>query len=89
MTHILASAIRRGAPARPVGRQWAAVTVRVEKGSLIVQPGIGVLKPETLVFPVPDTVLVQGPDGEVIRPSGRFMITTETFDPYHLVIDDF
>lgn len=89
MSHLLASLIRRSPDPRPLGRQWAAVTVRVEKGALIVQPEISVIKPETLVFPLPDRVLVKGPDGKVIKPSGRFMITTETFDPYHLLLDDF
>lgn len=27
-------------------------------------------------------------DGEVVEATGRFFITTETLDPYHLLIDD-
>lgn len=32
---------------------------------------------------------VIGPDGEPIEPTGEFLISTETFDPFHLVTDYF
>lgn len=32
---------------------------------------------------------VVGPDGEKIEPVGRFVMTVETIDPYHMVTDWF
>ena len=37
--------------------------------------------------PLPSDVEVVGADGRVIKASGRFLITNESFDPYHLLLD--
>lgn len=69
----------------------AAVRVRVVKKTLVLDPEekcpIFVLRTDAVLREVPDTVEVFGPDGKRIRPSGRFLITTETFDPYHCLLD--
>lgn len=81
-------------PGRRVGAPWAAVTVEVKsKGKdrwLEIVPGeVCVLKSDALVMELPVDIPVRAPDeDEPIRPArGVFLISTETFDPYHLVCD--
>jgi hypothetical protein len=76
-----------------VGKPWACVTVRVERSrrpcTLRIQEGIFVLKHDTLIVPLPDGVVVLQPDGKRCKPTGRFYVTTESFDPCHLLTDIF
>lgn len=53
------------------------------------RPGkmIGILKSETLVYRLPDTIKVYDNGEEVTSERGGFWITTETFDPYHMLCD--
>ena len=44
------------------------------------------VKAGTLLAPLEDEVVLT-PDGESVRPSGRFFTTVETIDPYHMVLD--
>lgn len=73
-----------------VGRPRAAVVVRFDRAAKAVrlQPdGIFVLKADALVTPLDLPVLDE--DGTPIKATGKFHITTETFDPYHMVTDEF
>jgi hypothetical protein len=78
-----------------IGRPRACVTVKVidHKGKrLQVQTGdgakaISVLKADALVTPLPDGWTVVDDEGEPIRPTWGFYVTTESFDPAHLVTD--
>lgn len=78
------------------GKPRAAVTVRVEEqgARLVVQvpedgPGISVAKADVQWAPLPARCMVVGPGGEEVKPSKgrRFYVTTETFDPCHLVAE--
>lgn len=48
---------------------------------------IVVLKPDALVTLLPSKIRVLDPEGKIIKPSHQFYITTESFDPWHLLTD--
>lgn len=91
MSHILR--------AREIGRfqlphPHAAIRVRVvNKKPRRLQVDPDPKNPLCIVFdgalsPLPSTVEVVAPDGvTVIDSEGRFYITNESFDPYHLLLD--
>ena len=74
-----------------IGRQRAAVMVRVRsRRELVVQAeSIVVLKRDALISRVPSTMTVVAEDDQPIAasPGSAFWITTETFDPYHVVCE--
>lgn len=71
-----------------VGRPWACVKVRVEGRRLVVVAGgIGVLRRDAMVAPLPKEIEVVDEDGERIAPERGFYITTGSLDPYHLLTD--
>lgn len=94
MTHFLLAREKRVGYLR---RPLAAVTVRAAKKGkdrvLIVQTSdevkhpIGVLKVGVTLAPLPSGVKVLDDEGEPIAPSHGFWVTTETLDPYHMLID--
>lgn len=59
----------------------------------ITEDSIVMVKNGTLVMPVnfiSDDFKVYDKEGkEVIEPTGRFFITAETIDPYHIILDIF
>jgi hypothetical protein len=57
------------------------VVLEIEEGSLKIA------STDAAWIPLPEGVVIQGSDGEVIQPTGRFYVSTETFDPCHLVTD--
>jgi hypothetical protein len=68
-------------------KPYAAVKVERKGKRLVVIPGsICLVKPGTEFAVLYDHKVVSE-DGETLQPSGVFYISTETFDPYHLVID--
>ena len=71
-----------------VKRPHACVKVElVNKTTLRVLPGVALIKPGTYVQLVPEKInVIDGSSGE-ISASGRFYVTSETIDPYHLLID--
>lgn len=86
MTHVLRTSELYAT--RPIGKRRAAVHVRLEKNRLVIVVGhIAVLDDSAQVVPVPERLLVVDEDGEVVEPSdgAMFLMTTETFDPYHIV----
>lgn len=71
-----------------VKRPYAYVPVElVNKTTLRVLPGVALIKPGTYVRLVPEKINVVDESGGVIPASGRFYVTSETIDPYHLLID--
>jgi len=70
-------------------RPYACVTVEVlGKKKLKAVPGsIAFLKSDARLVALPEDVIVVDDKGNVIEPSRGFFITTETFDPYHAIID--
>lgn len=75
---------------RSLGCRRAAVTVRLEESRLVIVEGsIGVLDDYTQITPVPARLTVVSEAGEVLKPSkgSAFFMTTETFDPCHLVVE--
>jgi len=94
MAHFLLKHERR---ARWVTRTLAAVTVRVVRRggqrTLVVQTAdeverpIGMLKTGVSIAPLPEGVRVLDSEGDAIPPSRRFWVTTDTIDPFHMLID--
>lgn len=74
---------------RTVRASHAAVRVEVRAGHLWVGDG-GIYIPETdrsvSFAPLPKRVKILSEDGE-IRSAGRFWVSLDTFDPFHLVMD--
>lgn len=76
-----------------LGRPWAAVRVKLDGARLhIVDDGEGALviaKMDAIFAPLPERIVVVGPDGKIVKPSkrSRFWVTLESIDPYHLVTD--
>jgi hypothetical protein len=76
-----------------LGSPRAAVRVRVaSRRSLAIEEGVGaivVVKPDTLIMPLPQEVSVVDAEGEVVSSSEgtRFYVTTQTIDPFHLVME--
>jgi len=79
---------------RAVGKRHAAVYVRVVARDTLQLDcpenqkfPIVVLKADALIVPLPEKIRVLDPDGKILKPSRRFYITTESFDPWHLLTD--
>lgn len=80
---------------RQLGQPRAAVRVRVEGGrkgqALVIDPEpeepIMVLKADAQVALLPTRVPVLDPTGRRVKASGIFVVTVETFDPFHAVCD--
>lgn len=71
-----------------VKRPYACVTVElVNKTTLRVLPKIALIKPGSYVRIVPEKINVVDESGGMITASGRFYVTSESIDPYHLLID--
>jgi hypothetical protein len=49
--------------------------------------GICVLKSDTILAPLPKDVRVVTTDDKIIRPSGIFLVSIETFGSFHLLTD--
>lgn len=75
---------------RALERRHAVVTVRFEgPDRLIVVPGqIGVSKSDALFVPLSKRVVVLDPETlKPIEASGEFWVSTETFNPFHVIAD--
>lgn len=70
-------------------KPYAAVKVqRVSKDKFILcSDGVSLLKNDAKLTELPDMFVIETEDGERVQPSGQFLITTETIDPYHLIVD--
>lgn len=55
----------------------------------VIPDSICMINQGTLVANLPDDWKIVNEDGKEIKPAGRFLISTETIDPYHLVVDMF
>lgn len=65
----------------------AAVTVEREGKTLISTGVIHFAKPDTQWAELPKEYRVINEDGEEIPASGKFLITVESIDPFHLITD--
>lgn len=77
---------------RRIGQEKAAVKVEKIKGTKqyrIVPGEISIVRSDAVVAELPRDCSVVNDVGKEIKPMGNFLITTETIDPYHLVIDMF
>jgi hypothetical protein len=75
--------------AAAIERRRACVTVRYVDGKLWVQDGIGVTKMDAIFVELPERIAVVDDKGKRIKATGRFLVSTETFNPFHLVVDMF
>lgn len=75
---------------RSLGKKRVAVEVRkIGLNTYEVVPGkITMLSEEIMVGEKKNAVIVSE-SGEIIEPSGRFLWTAETIDPFHFVTDFF
>jgi hypothetical protein len=90
MTHPLQKHIKSGRlRARRLGRPYAAIMVERKGNTLRIIPDqLHILKHDIYVVELPEDITVLPPLGnEPVQSSSRFWITTETFDPYHAVLD--
>ena len=72
----------------------ARVAVQVERigrtrSFRVIPDSICMIKQGTLVADLPDDWKIVDEDGKEIKSAGRFLISAETIDPYHLVVDMF
>lgn len=75
-----------------IGQERIAVKVERIKGKKQYQiiPGeIFIIKSNTKVAELSGDYEIINEDEEKMLPTGKFLITTETIDPYHLIIDMF
>lgn len=74
-----------------IGKPRAAVRVKFDskKKALVIVEGEGfmVLKDDSLISEIPSNIPILDSKGKPILASGKFFVTTETFDPYHAVVD--
>lgn len=78
-------------PHRPIvlWKPWAAVEIVVKGKELQIQPGIRVAKGDVRWLELPPGFKVKGEAGEEIRPDKgkRWLVSSETFDPCHLLAE--
>lgn len=75
-----------------IGQEKIAVKVEQVKGKKqyqVISGEICIVKSDTLVAELPGEFSIVNELGEEIKPTGNFLITAETIEPYHLVIDMF
>lgn len=66
------------------------VKVKRNKHKLeLCDDGLYMLPAETILCPLPENDIIVDRDGLELNASGRFYITAETIDPYHLAVDLF
>jgi hypothetical protein len=88
--HFLEAAVRRGELRHLLLNQRHAavlVHVRAKEKVLVLDPGLHIAKGDVQWLVLPEEWRIVSPDGDVIRPSGTFLVTVETFDPCHMVAD--
>ena len=75
---------------RSVRRLHAGARVQVLKGGKTLQveaDSICIVKADALVMSLPKGVRLVDADGDEILPTWGFWVTTESLDPYHLLLD--
>lgn len=74
-----------------IGQERIAVKVEHIKGKKyqIIPGEIVIIKSNTKVAELSGDYEIINEYEEKIMPTGKFLITTETIDPYHLIIDMF
>ena len=87
MTHFLKKEELRRRSA--LGCTRACVTVKRDGDRLVVQEGIGFVEYDAVFAELPSRISVVDKDGEEIKATGRFLVSTETFDPFHVLVDMF
>lgn len=90
MSHFLERRIANNPRPTALGRRVAAVRVEPEDRGRVLRvhdSSIVVAKANALFVELPADVRVFGPDDKELQPSGRFMVSVETMDPIHLLLD--
>lgn len=82
MSHII-----KNCYSRPIGKNHVAVRATVEGKKLITDGELVFVKPDTQIAELPPAYKVIDSNGEEIPPSGKFYITVQTINPYHLIMD--
>lgn len=73
-----------------IDKPYAAVKVERKGKTLKLLPGeVFIAKEDTRYTELPKEYKLLTPDGEEIVPHGKFLISTETLDPFHIVLDYF
>jgi hypothetical protein len=63
------------------------VTVERKGKTLAIDGGVELARADTVWAALPEDMKILSESGEEIKPSGRFLVTVESIDPYHLVTD--
>ena len=75
---------------RSLGKKRVAVEVRkIGRNTYEVVPGKITMLSEEIMVGERKSGVVVNESGEVIEPSGKFLWTAETIDPFHFVTDFF
>jgi uncharacterized SAM-binding protein YcdF (DUF218 family) len=87
VSHFLGGGVR-GIHESVVRRPYACVKVELGgKTTLRVLPGVFFVKAGSYVRALPEKIVVVDEAGETVTASGQFYVTSESIDPYHLLID--
>lgn len=77
---------------RPLGKRWACVTIEKIQGRkhdqyrlLTGADSLGILDASTKMIEFKGNLFDD--EGNEIHPEGKFLMTAETIDPYHLLVD--
>lgn len=69
---------------------YAGVQVKHDKKAYILDAGakepVIIVKPNTLLIELDNTPILT-PDKQPVKPTGKFYMTAETIEPYHIVLD--
>lgn len=87
MSHFLRP--QETAGGRTLGKPRAGVVVQLRKRRrLVIQPGIKVVAADARMALLPADVTVVDGDGKSVaaEPGALFLVTTETIDPFHLIV---
>lgn len=72
-----------------LSQKRVCVKVERKKNKLVVMQGIYELPPGTLLCSLYENDKVVDPEGNELKATGRYYITAETINPYHLLVDLF
>lgn len=88
MSHFIKGGSLAGVYSRNIGKIYCAVKVKFKSNKLYVEDGgISVVKPDTKIAELPTKFKVYNSENEEVQPSGKFYISVETINPFHLLMD--
>ena len=65
---------------------WRTSQTRQESIHAGAKEPVIIVKPNTLLIELDNTPILT-PDKQQVKPTGKFYVTAETIEPYHIVLD--